>query len=98
MFKRILLASVLLTGGMASAHERPASLSIYTWTREDIFAGLLSGNMERLNVGMRKLDNILTENPKDPDAMVMKALGITIYGAWDLESGNSSGFNEKYAE
>jgi hypothetical protein len=98
MVKKILLMSLLLVSGVAAGQQRPAGLSVYTWTREDIFAGVLANNIEQLNVGLQKLDAILKENPKDPDALAMKGLGIAVMAVRDQESGNATGFKQKYTE
>ncbi len=96
---RIRVSAVLLLLMAAGAFaQRPDGLSVYTWAREDIFAGPLGNDLNRMNVGMEKLAEILKENPKDPDAMALKAMGVAHLAVLAHESGDSEGFERQYGE
>jgi len=96
--RKLLAATVLLFISALTFAQKPEGLSVYTWTREDIFAGLIGGNFEQLNIGMKKLDDILKQNPNDPDAMVMKATGLSALAVRDLGKGDTAAFNRQYDE
>ncbi len=97
--RKIVAVLVLLVAVAASvAQERPRGLSVYTWTREDLFAGLLANDFDQLAVGMRKLDEILRVNPRDPDALDMKGFGLAVLAVRSLESGDRAGFDRQYQE
>ena len=97
MKKVFAFIALLITAALASA-QKPAGINVYTWTREDIFAGLIAGNFEQLDSGMKKLDDILKQTPNDPDAMAMKAGGLTALAVRDLEKGDTAAFNRQYDE
>src|SRR4030095_2213513 len=89
---------MLLTPALSYAQRPPTGLSVYTWTREDIFAGLIAGNFEQLNAGMKKLDEILGQNPNDPDALAMRAAVLSALAVRDLDKGDTAAFNRQYDE
>ena len=62
MRKHLAVIVLFFTSALTFA-QKPEGLSVYTWTREDISAGLIGGNFEQLNIGMKKLDEILKQNP-----------------------------------
>ena len=97
MRTRLTVILLLLTAAVAFA-QRPDGLSVYTWAREDIFAGPLGDDLTRMNLGMEKLEAILKENPKDPDAMALKAMGVAHLAVRAHENGDSDGFERQYAE
>src|SRR5262245_30204049 len=96
--KKSLLVIALLSTAILSYAQKPAGLSVYTWTREDIFAGLISGNFEQLNLGLKKLEDILKQNPNDADALAMKAAGLSALAMRDLDKGDTAAFNRQYDE
>ena len=97
MRTRLTVILLLLTAAVAFA-QRPDGLSVYTWAREDIFSGPLGDDLTRMNLGMEKLEAILKENPKDPDAMALKAMGLAHLAVRAHESGDSEGFERQYGE
>jgi tetratricopeptide (TPR) repeat protein len=62
---------VLLLIGAAAAvcFAQPDGLSVHTWVREDIFAGLMAGDMERFNQGRAKIKEILDKDPNNINAL-----------------------------
>ena len=57
LIKRMLLAAALVSAVLAQAPAPPLAdtrLSIHTLVREDIFAGFLNDDMERLTRGEKK--------------------------------------------
>lgn len=68
---RILLNLALFTT-LAIAADRPAGMTIHTWVREDMFAGYMVNDLERLEAGIAKLDAILKANPQEPVALAWR--------------------------
>jgi hypothetical protein len=50
----------------------PQKLSIHTWVREDIFAGFLAEDVGRLELGVKKLDAFLKQNPDNTKALAWR--------------------------
>lgn len=98
MRMRIVLLTLVLLAATFVHAQRPEGMSVYTWTREDLFAGLIDKDFTRLKVGMDKLEDILKQNPNDADAIVMKGLGMAVLAVRDFENGDNAGFNRQYDE
>src|SRR5688572_24873548 len=94
---RMGLVLLVLTVTAVSA-QKPDGLTAYTWTREDLFAGLVDKDFARLEVGMDKIEAILRLNPNDADAIALKGLGLAVLAVRDLANGNKAGFNQQYDE
>ena len=65
--RQLLAALTLVTIAVAQSPEALLSdsrLSVHTLLREDMFAGFLSDNMERLAKGEKNLDILLTKRPE----------------------------------
>ncbi|MDX2033949.1 MAG: hypothetical protein SF339_24965 [Blastocatellia bacterium] len=63
---RILCAAMLVTAALASTPDIPLSdtrLTVHTLVREDIFAGILADDMERLARGEKNLELLLEQRP-----------------------------------
>ena len=72
---------VFVSGLCALAEEFDARLSIHTIVREDVFAGFLENDMERLALGEKKIEALLLQRPQSrPDLLAWKA-GVSIYRA-----------------
>jgi len=91
------LVLLLVVAGVV-AQERPRGVSVYTWTREDLFAGLLTNDWERLSAGMKKLDEILRATPGQVDAVVMKGFGEVVLAVKSHESGDRAAFDHQYQQ
>jgi hypothetical protein len=55
------------------AWAQPDGVRVSTWVREDLFAGFLVDDMDRLETGMQKLDEILAQEPSDLGALAWRA-------------------------
>lgn len=97
MALRIVAVVLLFALASSVAQDRP-KLSAYTLTREDMFAGPLENDMNRFQAGMGKLDDMLRENPKNEDAIVMKGFGKVFLAIKTLERGDRAGFDSLYNE
>ncbi len=93
-----MLLVVLLSFMAMTGQERPRGISVYTWTREDLFAGLLAKDFQQLQVGMQKLDHILQQTPKNPDALAMKGFGLAVLAVKSHEEKDRAGFDRQYQE
>lgn len=92
------IAAVVLLLAFATSVAQQPKLSVYTLTREDMFAGPLQDDMNRFQAGMEKLDEMLRENPKNEDALVMKGFGKVFLAVKALERGDRAGFDSLYSE
>lgn len=83
---------------LLSAESRPAGLSIHTWVREDIFAGYMAGDMERLERGMSKLAEILQAEPQNATALAWDAAGKLLQAVKALEAGDQAKYAAAYRD
>ncbi len=60
---------------LAAQHTRPANVSIHTWVREDIFAGMIDDDLARYERGESKVLEYLTETPGRAEAVAWMAGG-----------------------
>jgi tetratricopeptide (TPR) repeat protein len=95
---------VAATIGLAAAGQSPPPLSdtrltVHTLLREDIFAGVLDGDMERLARGEKNIETLLASRPADkPGLLTWKASTILYRGVLALEAKRAGEFDEKYSE
>ena len=94
--RKISVIAALLISPMATA-QKPPGLPISTWVREDLFAGFLANDMDRLRAGMQKVEDLLRENPKNAGALAWKGLGQVTLAVRSLEAGNRKEFDREYA-
>jgi hypothetical protein len=74
-------------------------LSVHTLLREDIFAGVLDDDLERLARGERNIEILLKQRPADKPALLVWKAGAILYRAVrSLESNRSEDFEKKYAQ
>ena len=69
--KLVLSGALFVTtfvAAMAAQAPRPANVPFYTWVREDTFAGIIDGDFARLELGERKTQEYLLEDPQRNDA------------------------------
>lgn len=78
--------------------DRPTGIPVSTWVREDIFAGFLTGEMVRFDVGMAKLERELKANPNDSDALAWRGGGKLLRAVRAHESGSPDIFERLYSE
>lgn len=82
--KGALLAIAVMTTAAAQAPEIPLTdtrLTVHTLLREDVFAGFLDNNMERVARAERNLDTLLKERPADRANLVAWRGGIELLHA-----------------
>src|SRR5262245_33102794 len=86
----------------ADSPEPPLSdsrLSVHTLVREDIFAGLLEGDLDRLARGEKSIEVLLQQRPADkPSLLVWKAGAILYRGIRALEAKHTEEFEDKYRQ
>jgi hypothetical protein len=95
------ILAVSLAAGEPSG-ELPLSdtrLSVHTLLREDIFAGVLEGDMRRLARGEKSIEILLRERPAEKPALLVWKAGTILYrGLLALEANRRAEFDEKYAQ
>jgi hypothetical protein len=97
----LLVAAVALTG----ADQPPGPplsdtrLSVNTLVREDVFAGVLDNDLERLARGEKSIEVLLERRPAEkPVLLVWKAGAILYRAVRALETGRAGEFEEKYRQ
>lgn len=81
---RIFLLALFVTVAMAQSSEPPLSdtrLSIHTLVREDIFAGFLTDDMDRLARGEKNIQALLEKRPAAKAELLAWQGGATLYRA-----------------
>ena len=84
LVKGALLAFALATGAAAQSPEPPIAdtrLTVHTLLREDVFAGFLDNNMDRVARAERSLDALLKERPTERANLVAWRGGIELLHA-----------------
>lgn len=82
--KRMLLLIALVTVATAQSSEPPLSdsrLTIHTLVREDIFAGFLTDDMERLARGEKNIQLLLEKRPNAKADLLAWQAGTVLYRA-----------------
>jgi hypothetical protein len=82
--KRMLLLLALVTVATAQSSEPPLAdsrLSIHTLVREDIFAGFLTDDMERLARGEKSIQLLLEKRPNAKADLLAWQAGTVLYRA-----------------
>jgi len=86
----------------AQAPEPPladARLSVHTLVREDIFAGVLDGDLDRLALGERSIETLLERRPTERPGLLAWKASATLYRAVRArEAGRTDEFQGKYAQ
>jgi hypothetical protein len=97
----VFVGAICLTA-IAQSPELPLSdtrLSVNTLVREDIFAGVLDGDMDRLERGEKSIEILLEKRPADkPVLLVWKAGAVLYRGVRALEANRTGEFEEKYRQ
>jgi tetratricopeptide (TPR) repeat protein len=101
------LVSLFVVGAvcLAAAAQSPeppladARLSIHTLVREDVFAGVLDGDLDRLARGEKSIETLLERCPADRPGLLAWKAGALLYRAVRArEAGRTEEFQEKYAQ
>jgi hypothetical protein len=67
--------------------------------REDIFAGVLNGDMKRFSQGEKNIEILLESRPRDRGVLLGWKGAATLYRAVrELEAGHPASFEQKYAQ
>jgi hypothetical protein len=86
----------------AQAPEPPladARLSVHTLVREDIFAGVLDGDLDRLARGERSIESLLERRPTERPGLLAWKASATLYRAVRArEAGRAEEFHGKYSQ
>src|SRR5262245_10093408 len=97
---RIIFLSLLVSLAAAQSTEKPLSdtrLTVHTLVREDLFAGFLSDDMERMARGERNIDLLLEKRPSEKSSLLAWKGAATLYHAIRaLEEGRSDEYRKKY--
>jgi tetratricopeptide (TPR) repeat protein len=96
--RRATCLAIAMLGAAALIAERPTGISIYTWAREDLFAGPMGNDMERFNAGMAKVEDALQQDPKNANAIALKGFGTVFRATRALDAGNRAEFDRLYDE
>ena len=99
---KLLLVALFVTVAMAQSPEPPLSdtrLTVHTLIREDVFAGFLSDDMERLARGEKNLQTLLEKRPAEKSSLLAWKGGIATYRAVRASEANRADeFQQKYQE
>lgn len=100
--KILLLVTVLATIAVAYSSEIPLDdtrLTIHTLVREDIFAGFLQNDLERLTRGEKNIEVLLEKRPKARAELLAWKGGAMLYrSVVALEKNQRAEFEQKYKQ
>lgn len=100
--KILALTFVLATVAVAFSSDIPVDdtrLSIHTLVREDIFAGFLENDLDRLSRGEKNVELLLEKRPKARAELLAWKAGATLYRATvALEKNQRAEFEQKYKQ
>jgi hypothetical protein len=78
--------------------SKPEKLTIHTWIREDMFAGLIGRDAAAFDLGLRKLERFLAEHPGDANGLAWKYETYSYYLRADREAGNQDAYTRHWTE
>jgi len=84
----LVFSSLPLAGLAADALDKPEKITVHTWVREDLFAGMLVDDKEALERGAKKLDRLLAASPDDEVAISWRMFEYMTRAAWANDSGD----------
>lgn len=100
--KAVVLAAFLATVAVAYTSDIPLSdtrLTIHTLVREDIFAGFLANDLERLGRGEKNIEFLLEKRPKEkPELLAWKAGAMLNRAVLAYEKKQPAEFEQKYKQ
>jgi hypothetical protein len=101
----IIRALVLVGVCLTAAPQTPVPplsdkrLPVHTLLREDIFAGIIDNDLDRLARGEKNIEILLAQRPADKQSLLIWKAGATLYrGLRALEAKQTKEFEEKYAQ
>lgn len=99
---RVLVVVGFCLGAAPQTPDPPLSdkrLTVYTLLREDIFAGLLDNDLDRLARGEKNIETLLAQRPGDRQSLLLMKAGCTLYRAVRArDAKQNKEFEEKYAQ
>lgn len=99
---RIFLAALFVTVAMAQSPEPPLSdtrLTIHTLVREDVFAGFLTDDMERLARGEKNIQTLLEKRPAAKSNLLAWKAGVATHRAVRAHEANRNDeFQREYRQ
>jgi hypothetical protein len=99
---KVSLSILLVTGIAAQSNEIPLSdsrLTVHTLVREDIFAGFLANDLDRLARAEKHLDLLLDKRPAEKQHALAWKAGATLYRAVVAHEANQEAeFKSKYEQ
>ena len=102
VLRTALVALVAATGVAAQTQDAlltDTRLSVHTLVREDIFAGFMNNQMDRLARGEQNVEALLKSRPDQRSNLVAWKAGATLYRAvLAHEAGNAAEFNRLWTE
>jgi hypothetical protein len=100
--KGVLLAVAVISTAAAQGPEPPIAdtrLTVHTLLREDIFAGFLDNNMERMARGEKNVDALLQQRPDQKGNLLAWKGGIALHKAVRAhDAGDAAGFDRHFAD
>ncbi|MGB2696210.1 MAG: hypothetical protein WBD55_13640 [Dehalococcoidia bacterium] len=100
--KGAVLVFVVMTSAAAQSPDPPLSetrLTVHTLLREDIFAGFMNDNLQRLSRAERNIEVLLKERPAQRANLLAWRAGVTTYRAvLAHESGKADEFERLVAD
>lgn len=98
----VLLAVALVSTAAAQSPDPPLAdtrLTVHTLLREDIFAGFLDNNTERVARAERNIEALLQQRPERKGALLAWKGGIALHKAVRAhEGGNAAEFNRHFTD
>jgi hypothetical protein len=97
----ILIAVICLASAAEPQNDPLADprLSVHTLVREDIFAGVMDNDLDRLARGEKKIETLLVKRPGEKAPLLAWKAGATMYrSVLALEADRKKEFEEKYAQ
>jgi tetratricopeptide (TPR) repeat protein len=95
----LVMLGAMVTAVAAQSPEPPISdarLTIHTLVREDVFAGFLADDMDRLSRGEKNIDLLLEKRPAEKADLLAWKGGIALYHAARAHEANRAEEFQKY--
>ncbi len=96
MIRRLILSVLMGSSMVLSQSGTQPKLRVDTLVREDLFAGYLFNDMERFESGVKKLEQMLRENPENASALGWRASSELFRAVKAREEGKEPEFRNSY--
>jgi hypothetical protein len=97
MIRRVVLVALVSSGLLLAQSAQQPRLTVHTQVREDIFAGYMADDMERFEIGVKKLDAMLRENAENVHALSWAGSSELFRAIKAHEAGKQADFRTLYA-